>query len=643
MSAQPTKLEPALAALPAAHRRAVAEAIGAGDEAPAAIAATLLDESRLEALVGGLSDEAQAAATELAFAAIDLWSPPSAPRASRAAVEELERRGLALCFETSWSLGYIAPEDLLPALRRICARAHAARIPDAPAPARTLATSERLLDDVAAVGATIAHGGIQVKADGELYAKARPKLAAPLAAPIEPALELGEKRVDLALTVLRELGALRVVTDDLPGRNTRRELRLMRDLPALLDRPFEERMRLGDAIVRTASDLPMIEPLLDELAGRRVALEAVGAAVTALCAQACKHLPAAASATPAEIGLGAAHLRWLSARATLGVDADGRLATVCLAAQPPPDFDHEPCVAQADFELVALRPPLPHERAALLLLAEPVPGREHVVRVTRERIESATRVLGERDPDAILGRLRALAGSLPQNVERSVADWVRRVPPRARLRSAVVLDLGDAEHSERVVAELGGLLAERLAPHLLAVPADELAGVASAVRRAGVALEPGLDRVSGAWHDRAGDPDRDDSAAWRPSSGIDERLAPPPGTLVSGLEQAPATVSPVLARAQEALDRLGIDLDLLTVPQVDDEDYDELEPGDVVLDAYEMGEIVELSYAAAGGTLVERVTIEDVDGARFLVEDTDTGTRRWRWLKGVRSARLIEG
>jgi len=156
-----------------------------------------------------------------------------------------------------------------------------------------------------------------------------------------------------------------------------------------------------------------------------------------------------------------------------------------------------------------------------------------------------------------------------------------------------------------------------------------------------VELEPGLDRVSGAWHEQAAGPEDD---SWRPSWRTGESGGPPPGELVSGIDRAAEAIPPGLARAQQALDRLGIDIDIVSRPQLYDdyEQDDELEPQDVLLDAYEMGDLVELSYAAAGGTLVERVKVEELGDARFLVEDPETGTRRWRWLKGVRSVRLIE-
>jgi hypothetical protein len=57
-------------------------------------------------------------------------------------------------------------------------------------------------------------------------------------------MDSAEHRAELALALLRELGALRLGWDDVPGRNTRRELRLAADLVTLLDRPFEDRLRL---------------------------------------------------------------------------------------------------------------------------------------------------------------------------------------------------------------------------------------------------------------------------------------------------------------------------------------------------------------------------------------------------------------
>src|SRR5206468_4240817 len=148
-----------------------------------------------------------------------------------------------------------------------------------------------------------------------------------------------------------------------------------------------------------------------------------------------------------------------------------------------------------------------------------------------------------------------------------------------------------------------------LAPGLLAVPADELGAVASALSRAGVELEPGLDRVSGAWHQPSGAPDRCDGW-WRPSPGAGERAAIPPGRLVSGLDRTPAMSPSEPDAASDTLDHLELEFDL-----GDGLDDEQLEPGEVLLESYETGSLVELRYAGANGTVVEHVTVEELDGA----------------------------
>ena len=638
MSAPPVTLEPALAHLPARHRRAVAEQIGAASADPAAIANVLRDEARLEQIVRELPSEARALATELAFGAVDIESSLEPHDISRQAFYELELRGLALCYDHRWSYDFIAPLDLVPALRRVRARAHARRIPDVPRTAeRELPVSEQLLHDAAAIGARIAHGGIGVKADGELYAKAQPKLQEALAPLAVPALDLGERRVELALELLQELGALRVSADALPGRNTRRELRLDRDLVGLLEAPFEQRTGLARVLRRRFVDLALIDALLDELAGRTVPLEALGVELIALFRDAHKLLEHR-EMPPPTLALFAVQLRALSGGAAIGLDDSGLAVAVTIAPGPSPTPDGPPCVAQGDFELVALREPLPHERAALLMVAEPVPGREHVVRITRERINSALAAL--RDPERILAWLVALAGELPQSVERTIIDWIRRAPTRARLRSAIMLDLGDRpELGERVAAELGPLLAERLAPGLLAVPAGALAAVEKAARRAGVALEPGLDRISGRWDEHPSYEDDAEPDLWRPTADDEDRWALPRGRLVSALEQDP---DPDWAgRHGDGEQRLPIvieadpELDFL-LPSAED-----LAPEELLADSWDLGTLVELRYAAASGTITEQVTVAELDDARVLVEDPASGEQHWRWLKGIVDVRTL--
>ena len=634
MKRSPAYLEPALATLPAEHRRVVAESVGAVEATPAEIAAVLHDDERLDALVRDLPERVRAATTELAFAGLDLWSAPGGRPATREQLEQLERRGLALSFESPWSLAYVAPLDLVPSLRRARLQAHASLIPDAPPSPRSLGPGEQVLHDAAAIGATIAHGGIQLKADGDLYARARTRLVAALAPWPEGVPDPGERRLDFALGLLQELGALRVAGDDLPGRNARRELALDADLPALLDRPFAQRAALTRSLQPSAPELALIDPLLDALAGRTIALDALGSALVALFDEARKHLAVAGDLSPTAIGSSAAHLRWMCGGASIGLGADGRPETVTLAPEPAPEPDGPPCVAQADFELVAMRPPRPHERAALLLLCEPISGREHVARLTRDRLHSAARALGQPDAAGVLGRLRELAGRLPQNVERSVADWMGQIPPRARLRSAIMVDVGSADLADRAAGPLGSLVVERLAPHLLAVRADDLAGVSAALHRAGIELDAGLNRVSGHWIEPPRTQERYEHW-WRPSTSDGERTALPPGRLVSGLDAARTLPEPTYDLRQQILDRIQIDLD--------DADFDdELEPHEVVLEAFESGRAVALEYAAAGGTIVEHVTVEQVDGARFLVADIrGEGKRRWRWIRGVLDASLV--
>ena len=124
-------------------------------------------------------------------------------------------------------------------------------------------------------------------------------------------------------------------------------------------------------------------------------------------------------------------------------------------------------------------------------------GQAHVFRITRASARCAERSLGAGGARAAIERL---AGALPQNVERSIADWVRDVRPPLRLRSAIFVDAGDAASAEALVAgPLAGLVVERLGESLLAVAGRGLAEVERALAGAGHELEPGLDRVSGSW------------------------------------------------------------------------------------------------------------------------------------------------
>jgi hypothetical protein len=180
--------------------------------------------------------------------------------------------------------------------------------------------------------------------------------------------------------------------------------------------------------------------------------------------------------------------------------------------------------------------------------------------------------------------------------------------------------------------ELGALVTERLGPGLLAVPADRLGAVRTAVHRAEIELGPGLDRVSGHWHDPPHDDDEPEW--WRPTEDDEERAELPIGRLVSGLELDP---DPDWATRQPALGdppRITIVRD----PELDTllDDDQGLAPEELLLESYEFGTLVELRSAGANGTSTEQVTVAELDDARFLVEDTETGEQRWRWLKAER-------
>src|SRR5439155_14551312 len=165
-----TTVRELLAAAPAAHRRSVAAGLGAGDASAAALSRALGDD--LAGVVAALAPQARAAATALAFA-----SPVYAgPRA--AVLVELERHGLAFAFGDRWSRRYVVPADLEAPLREVRAAAHAGPVAAArePAAQRWVAAPAQTAHDAAALWAFLAQAPVRVKADGELYARAWPKL-----------------------------------------------------------------------------------------------------------------------------------------------------------------------------------------------------------------------------------------------------------------------------------------------------------------------------------------------------------------------------------------------------------------------------------------------------------------------------------
>lgn len=651
-------LVPGLKALGPKHRRAVAQTIGAARDTPEAIASVLRDEEALGSIVAELDDAARRLVTRTSFAPAYGWST------GRGAIElevaqVLERHGLLFTFETRWGVTVCTPLDLEEPLRRIRAGSHTALAPDAEAAAehRVVHLPEQLLHDAALLAAVIGAGGIQLKTDGNLFARAVPKLTAALAPlPVGmPGLET--TRLDLALRLLEENGALRVRGQALPGAPAKRELALALDVPALLDVPPAARAVLMDAI--GASPMPgqeMIGLVLDAFAERTVALHDVGAAVAGLFAEAAKQLPGRGTGVPdATVGLAAVTERWLRGDVGLTVDAKGMPVAAVFAPAAVDEPSGPPCLAQGDFELVTMRLVTPGERAALLSVAEPVPGREHVARVTKERVHSALRSEATLD---VAGRLRGLAGTLPQNVEQTVEGWAQQAPRRARLRSAVMLAAPDEETAERLAFALGRLLVERLSPTLLAVDAGKLPAVGKGVRQAGVELEDGLDRVSGVWTER---PDRDAHPGWwRPTPPEHRPTADPPaGRIGSRLDWKPAPEPAARARAggggdarsraaaelARRLAEAGLDaedIELVLGEDYDDEiDDDDGAIDDVLLHASERGSVVRLKYAGANGLHQEWGTVVQVEDARVQMRDHATGKLSWRWLRAIAEAEII--
>lgn len=646
-------LVPGLRALGARHRRAVAQAIGAARETPEAIAAVLADEEALASIVAGLDNAERLLVTQTAFAGAYAWSNGGRGLDMEVA-QVLERHGLLLSFETGWGLSVCTPAELELPLQRIRAQAHANRAPEAEANpgGRVVHLPEQLLHDAAVLAAVIAAGGIQLKADGDLFARAVPKLTGALT-PLAVALsDLELTRADLALRLLEENGALRVRGQSLPGGSSKRELVLALDVPKLLDVPRTDRVALMDAIAhRPRPGRGMIDLVLDACAGRVIALHDVGVAVGGLFVEAAKQLPGDGAGSPdAVVGLAAVTERWLRGDVGLTLDAEGLPVAAVFTPVASEEPSGPPCVAQGDFELVAMRPVTPGERSALLAVAEPVGGREHVARVTKDRVHAALRADGELD---VLKRLRTLAGALPQNVEQTVLDWTRQAPRRARLRTAMMVAAPDEQTAERLALALGRALVERLSPTLLAVDADELPAVTKAVRQAGVELEDGLDRISGTWTER---PDREAHPSWwRPTpAGYAPRADPPTGRLTSLLDATPPDGRDRRGGAGEAsfdiaaelarrLAQAGLDPHEVRAVMDDHDAFDDDDDGigELLLDACERRSVVRLKYAGANGLRQERVTVEDVADARVRVRDHATGKRSWRWLRAIAEAEIL--
>jgi hypothetical protein len=615
--AEVAKLSPAsplatlLAAVPDPHRRAVAGALGVPTGTPADSLAAALRE-RLPQVVAGLSREARAAASHTAVLHEDGVLHNYYGR-SEAALLELERQGLAFAFgERYWRRWYVAQELRAPLARALAAR-HAEGLAQGRAK-RWLAAPLQTAHDAAALWAFMHRAPVRVKADGDVYARFWPKLVAAL-----PPLELfsdndtlGELRLTLVLWFLRDNGFLRLRVDDRPGvYEIRRELVATGDLAAALAvEPETLRERLlatsGDAIRRAAQALSETAP------GRTVSLAGFGAALRALLEEAGESVHP--SWTDRPLALRGLETAWLAGAVELGADRSGRPVAARLAPLMLERPRGPAAVCQGNFELVLLRPPTPAERLAAELAAERVPGQAHVLRITRASVRAGT--LARFGSGGLAEALTGLAGELPQNVARSIADWARGVTAPLRLRSALMVDAGDAETAAALAAgPLAGHVVERIGERLLAVRGSELADVERALDAAGVEVEPGLERVSGSWQEPV---DRSTPArsAWAPRVPAEQEEAP--GALASNIS-APATPAPAEADAGDQLQ--------------DDE------PLDVILRALEKETDVVIIYAGARGITHRQVTPLDLDDARLHAWCHLRGDARSFWLRSIIEAR----
>jgi hypothetical protein len=608
------RLRELLAGATVEHRRAVAGAIGLAADAPAArIAEALEDEERLASIVAGLSGVGRAAATAGAFAGRGaVFQAPA--RAGPAGVLELERHGLVYAFGRSWWREYGVPDDLLAPLARVRAAAHAARVPEGESggDARFVGAPLQLAHDAAVLSAFMAREPVRVKADGQIYARTRPKLAAAVGQVLGTGSdETAAIRVDMALEWLREEGLLRLRVDDLPGRETRRELVAAGD-PArsLAAEPAALRERLATFLVRY-DELRCTLALTRALEGRVLSLAALGEALGALLEEAQVSVPHAFEAV--ELALTCSLPLWLAGELELGFDDDGGLVAARLAAPEPPAGSPGPlAVAQGNFELVLLRPPGPAERRVLELCCERAAGQEHVFQITRAAARAAQRAGA--GPGGVAGALAELAGELPQNVARSLDDWTRDVRAPLRLRSAMLVDAGDGASADALAAgPLAELVVERLGERMLAVPASRLDEVTHALRATGAELEPGLERISGAWEERmdASEPAR---RRWEPAV---EDEPGPRGDQVSTIEPDAPQPGPEIELGAGA----GAGEPLVTI-----------------LEALERDSDLVMVYAGARGVTHRVVTPIDVDESRLHAYCHLRDDERSFWLSSILAA-----
>jgi hypothetical protein len=605
-----------LASAAAPHRRAVASQHGlAPGAAVDEIAAALRDRDRLATVVDGLSEEARRMVARAAFHrdpdVCGSWSGRPDPGAC-----ELERHGLAFAFRHEYELEYHVPHDLHGPLADVLAAPYYDGL-ERSEPARWLAAPMPLAHDLAALWAHLARAPVRVKADGPVYQRDTPKLLAAL-----PALDLhglddpiATYRLRFVLDVLleEELAALRV--DNLPGSSGRRELVATGDPLGLLARdPADLRARLLDHVGVAplgAAALALVGRLEPEVA---VTLTSFGSALRRICDG--LWLDYDLPTSDFSLGMGALHFVWLAGGVAVGVDQRG--VPEAVRAVSAPAFEPGRFVCQANFELVALAPPSPAERLVLALTCDRVPDQDHVFRLTRESVRAAERcgILA----GGALATIELLAGELPQNVKRSLAGWTGSVSRPLKLRSALLLDTGDVETAEALLAgPLAAHVVERVAPTQLAIRGSAIADVRDALRAEGHELDPGIERISGRWSER--DPTHSEADhVWTPRRTLSE----PVGKQSSTIGRSPQPPQATLGRG----------------PELQPVAHDE--PIDVVLRAIEQGSDVFIAYASADGTTERQITPYEIDGAAVRAYCHLHRDERSFWLASIVDALALD-
>jgi hypothetical protein len=619
------RLAEALAAAPAKHRSAVARALGLpGKPTAGEIAATLLDGEQVARLAEELSAGARRCAARAVLSRRGLACETWGYLAGRD-VFELERKGLAFAHERGHGRSWLVPSDLRRPLAVALAVRHAGSAKQGRA-ARWVAAPDQAAHDAAALAAFMHRTPVRVKTDGTVYARFQPKLCAALP-PLPDGLGgLEAERVELALDFLRIGGLVRLRVNDRPRREVTRELVPASGLAGALGASHDElRARLEQAALEHTC-VSCAAALAPSLEGRSVSLASLGRGLAALQDEA--GLGSAARGDPAALALHAFGPLWLIGALELGLNGDGVPAAVRLAGTAATAVSAPLAVCQSNFELVLLRPPTPGERLALELAAEPVEGQAHVYRLTRASMRSAARALAAGlvpvpASGTVAGLLGALAGELPQNVERTVADWTPSIGPPLRLRSALMVETGDAARADELDAgPLAGLVVERLGDTLLAVAATRLDELERALIAAGSELEPGIDRVSGPLMEteRYAGPSFEAEAAWLPPVGTASD-----GKVVSTLDHPPPEPVPVPSAAG------GGSL------------ADDVEPIEVVLQALEQEADVAIVYAGARGLTQRVITPFELDGAAVHAWCHLRDDERSFWLNSIRHAELVAG